>query len=100
MLRVFFHKFCARISGLFNEYCNPPEDEELEAVMREYARLGFPGCISSGDGVHIPWDKCPASLQSSHVGKEGVPTIAYNVSVRRRRIQSATRGHAGSRNDR
>ena len=77
---MFFHRFCGKISGLFNEYCAPPEGDELEAVLHEYALLGMPGAVSSGDGVHIPWDRCPASWASSFTGKEKVPTVAYNVS--------------------
>jgi hypothetical protein len=53
----------------------------MQEALRHYARHGFPGCLSSGDGVHIPWDRCPASMTSGYYGKEKCPTIAYNVRV-------------------
>ena len=46
-----------------------------------YARIGFPGAICSFDGVHVAWDRCPASQDAVHRGKEGYPSRVFNVAV-------------------
>ena len=57
-----------------------------------YSKLGMAGAISSGDGVHIPWDRCPASLASAYTGKEKVPTIGYNVALPALPVHAHVRG--------
>ena len=43
---------------------------------------------------------CPAELRTLHTGKEGYPTIAYNVSVDHRgNVFFVTPGSYGSCND-
>ena len=50
--------------------------------------------------VHVPWDRVPAALVSAYIGKEGIPTVAYKVTVRHDRwIMAASQGFAGSWND-
>jgi len=100
--RIFFHKFCKLFSEeFFSMYVKPPTTpEEIERVTRIYKLLGFPGAVGSVDCVHIKWDKCPFGLRSSCKGKEGFPTLSYEVSVdHTKRILSATRSHYGARND-
>ena len=54
-LRVFFHHFCKKISSQFDIYCHAVcTDVEIDLELLRYAKLGFPGCVASGDGVHIP----------------------------------------------
>lgn len=55
------------------------DDTLAERILREYEVLGFPGCIGAGDVVHIPWGRCPAQLASWMTGKEGFPTLAYQM---------------------
>ena len=31
------------------------------------------------DGVHVAWDRCAAALRARYTGKEGYPTICWNV---------------------
>lgn len=51
-------------------------------------------CVCAG------WDKCPAELSTLYTGKEGFPTVAYEVAVTAcRLIISATPGQPGSKND-
>ena len=102
VLRTFFHKFCALFSAkYFSIYCAPPSSEdEIKHTTGVYARMGLPGCIGSTDCVHIRWERCPAGSRSSHKGKEGYPTISYEVTVdHSKKIIAVTQGHPGARND-
>jgi hypothetical protein len=72
----------------------------MERNLAEYRALGLPGCVASTDGVHLSWDNCPDQWRNYFIGKEKVPTVAYNVTCNHRRfIHSVTVGHPGSRND-
>ena len=52
------------------------------------------------DGVHLAWDRCPQNLVKQFTGKEGYPTVAFNVVAdSTRRVQSATPAFQGTRND-
>lgn len=101
-LRVFYHKFCRHFSeALYTTYVHPPTtQEEISKVTEVYKRLGFPGAIGSVDCTHIRWDKCPAHLRATCKGKEGFPSLAYELTVDHfRRIHAVTEGHYGTRND-
>jgi hypothetical protein len=101
-IRSFFHKFCAAIVQHEADVwlCPPSTEQDIEKAVDMYAKRGFPGCIGSVDVVHVPWDRCPAALASSFIGKEGYPTVAYEVTVRHDKwIMAASRGFAGSWND-
>ena len=101
-IRKFFHKFNRLFSKeLFGVYCSPPTSvDEIKATTSVYAKLGLPGCLGSADCVHVRWDRCPASEFNSHKGKEGYPTLSYEVTVDHcKRIIASTEGHKGTRND-
>jgi hypothetical protein len=75
----------------------PTEPKECEEI---YSKLGFPGCLGSMDGVHLAWDRCPQNLVQQFKGKEGYPTVAFNVVAdSTRRVQSVTPAFQGTRND-
>jgi hypothetical protein len=100
--RRFFHDFCK----LFSEHYSPiyikPADtiDAIDKVTRVYERMGLPGCLGSVDCTHIPWDRCPAQQHSMYTGKEGFPSVAYEVACEHtHRIISVTSGHYGSRTD-
>jgi hypothetical protein len=100
--RVFFHHFCVKFIAKYREtYLTPPTtDEQLDRIMRMYERGGFAGCVGSTDCTHIPWDRCPAQLRTIYKGKEGYPTIAYEVTVdHTHKILNVTPGTYGARND-
>ena len=102
VLRKFFHRFCECFSAkYFSVYCSAPSTaEEIAHVTGVYARMGLPGCIGSTDCVHIRWERCPAGGRSIHKGKEGYPTLSYEVTVdHSKRIIACTQGHPGARND-
>ena len=98
----FFHKFCSWfVRNYHDRYIKAPKNKrELRALEETYRRCGFPGCVGSIDVVHIPWDRCPAGKRSWFKGKEGFPTLAYEVVVdHKRRIQHVTPSHPGAHND-
>lgn len=100
--RTFFHQFCSVINRhFFNIYIKPPQNqEEIQRITSVYEKLGLPGCIGSVDCVHIHWDKCPAKHKNLYKGKEGYPSVSYEVVCdHTHRILSTTAGHYGSRND-
>ena len=66
---------------LYPEMVYLPDGEELDSALEVFELLGFPGAYCSSDGVHIPWDACPAKYFAKFKGKELYPTIAFNVSV-------------------
>jgi hypothetical protein len=101
-IRQFFHRFCSAIVlHKAATYLTCPRTEAgIQQAVVQYARRGFPGCIGSTDVVHVPWDRVPAALVSAYIGKEGIPTVAYEVTVRHDRwIMAASQGFAGSWND-
>ena len=101
-IRLFFHKFCAAIVKHESPdwLSAPTTDDEIRRAVAMYAQEGFSGCLGSTDGVHVSYDRCPAALRSGMAGKEGIPTVAYEVTVRHDRwIMHATRGFPGAWND-
>ncbi len=61
--------------------------------------MGFPGWVGSIDCLHIGWDQSPHQYTNMYKGKEGFPSIAYEVICSSRKfVQSVTRGHPGARN--
>lgn len=101
--RVFFHTWCNKFAHkYFSKYCNPPETpEEIEKTLAVYDRLGFPGCIGSTDCVHIKWERCAVGERILHKGKEGFPTLSYELTCdHTSKIIAVTHGFPGTRSDR
>ena len=59
----------------------PTTSDEVAVLMDPWTRAGFPGCIACVDGVHIPWGGYRAGRKYMYVGKEGVPTLGFNVTI-------------------
>ena len=99
--RVFFLSWLSKMSSISTEYIYMPKTEEqFEFVVGEYSARGLPGCVGSVDVVHVGWDKCPHQHLNMYKGKEGFPSIAYEVICSSRKfIQSVSVGHPGTRND-
>jgi hypothetical protein len=78
-----------------------PEDEEDIAVsVALFARCGLPGFVSSMDVVHVRYDRCPHAQLPNYVGKEGHPTLGYQVHVGHNKvIYWMGSGFPGARND-
>ncbi|CAN0435614.1 unnamed protein product [Ascophyllum nodosum] len=96
-----FHTFCSRFAKEFNrEYVNLPTGDTLTKAMGYHHMLGVSGAIGSTDGTHVKWDYCLHSFQRSYTGKEGYPTIAYQVAVDfSGRVLGTMAGFAGAHND-
>jgi hypothetical protein len=101
ILREFYKEFLFNVATNLNSYIRFPQTpEEVRYCTETYAGENLPGCMGSIDCVHVPWPKAIASLRSWYVGKEGVPTIAFQVIVdHSRRILSVSQPHPGSLND-
>jgi hypothetical protein len=68
--------------------------------MHVYDRLGLTGAVGSIDCTHVHWERVPHELKPLYVGKEGFPTIVYEMIVNHnRKILYTTRGFPGSFND-
>lgn len=68
--------------------------------MDNYRKLGFTGAIGSTDVTHVGWGMCPFTLGRSFTGKEGFPTLAFEVTVDHAgRAIGVTQGFTGATND-
>lgn len=96
-----FHSFCKYFAEeLYEQYIYLPTGEYLTKVMEQYHRIGFPGAIGSTDVTHIYWGMCPYNQARMYTGKEGKPTIAYQVTVDHSgRVLAVTPGFTGATND-
>jgi hypothetical protein len=84
------------------DWIKPPTSApEIQRHQRLFALCGFPGAVSSQDAVHPgAWDNCPSQERYLFTGKEGFPTLVWNVNVSHtRRIFSMHGPFAGSKND-
>jgi hypothetical protein len=101
-IQVFFLKFCLLctlyLAAIHIKF--PSTVSEIRECVETYAEENLPGCMGSVDCVHVPWPKALASQRSWYVGKEGVPTVAFQVIVNhKRKILSVSMPHPGAHND-
>ena len=89
------------VETFFKEEIRMPRTvEEVKKHSDIYARLGYPGCVLSHDGVHVPWGNCPYLARHRYTGKEGFPSVVFNVCVSHAwEIFSVTDGFPGATND-
>ena len=99
--RAFFHLFLDKMYSIREDYIYYPRTpEELKPVMERYASKGLPGAGGSIDVVHMKWYDCPAVDRNRSVGKEGYPTLAFEViSGFDREILGVSSVQFGTRND-
>jgi hypothetical protein len=77
-----FKGFCQLFRDrFFSTYVSPPTGEYLEKVLGSYREMGMPGAFGSIDCTHVKWDMCPVSLTNLCSGKEGFPTLSFEISV-------------------
>ena len=55
-------------------------DAEIQKLQHAFAMCGFPGAVASQDCVHVHWDNAPSQERWLSTGKEGFPTVAWNVN--------------------
>ena len=100
-IQASFHQFCKYFAEEFyEEHIFLPTGTMQTKVMEDFHKVEFTGAVGSTDVTHIRWDCCVYSLVRSYTGKEGFPTIAYQVTVDHSgRALAVTRGFAGAHND-
>jgi len=88
------------VASQYAIWVHPPTGEYLRETMEIYMKCGFPGCVASMDCVHVAWGMCPASRFNDHKGKEGYPTVVFEVVVDHlKQIMAVSRVHRGTIND-
>ena len=99
--RKIFHKFCKKMYSIRDRYVfYPRTEEELSKIMERYEAMKLPGAAGSIDVVHLRWRHCPAGDANRCTGKEGYPTVAFEViSGFDREILGVSSIQFGSRND-
>ncbi|KAL9185687.1 hypothetical protein ACHAXT_003464 [Thalassiosira profunda] len=99
--RLFFHRFIDHMYSIRDEHIYLPRNvQELKATMARYESVGLPGNTGSIDVVHSKWSLCPAGDLSRAKGKEGYPSIAWEViSDFDRRVLGVSSAQFGTRND-
>jgi len=101
-LDYLFKAFVFNISShLFHEFIYIPEGgRELSSICNAYQKLGFPGCFGSMDCTHVRWWNCPGDTQNASIGKDGHPSLAFQVLVDHgRRILHCSKAYLGRLND-
>ena len=77
-----FRKFInGMIEKIYPCFVKFPTGAELDKVMQTYAELGLPGAVGSMDCTHVEWMMCPKGERFGAKGKEGYPTLAFQVVV-------------------
>ena len=78
----------------------PDNFDDLKSVMDKYMAKKLPGCGGSIDVVHLKWSNCPAGDYNRSLGKEGFPTLAFEVVTgHKRNILGVAPVQFGTRND-
>jgi hypothetical protein len=79
LMRCLKH-FCNAIaSTLKREFLRVSNCEELAAIEKQYAAMGFPRCIGCVDVASWFWSKCPVGWQGQDTGKDGKPCSRLEV---------------------
>jgi len=98
--RIFKH-FVMTFKDLFyDDYIGIPKGIQLAKTMEVFRQLGLPGCMGSMDATHVKWSKCPKSIRHLCMGKEGFPTLAFNVIVdHTKKVLHVSTAFMGATND-
>ena len=79
---VVFKKFVFGLSKiLYPAFVKFPTGNDLQKVLDVYAKLGLPGCVGSMDCTHVKWMMCKKGKRFACIGKEGFPTLVFQVIV-------------------
>jgi hypothetical protein len=78
IFKTFVTNFAAHIFPL---YVKIPNQERLKKIMEVYRKLGIPGAVGSMDCTRLKWSKCPKRYRQQSIGKEGFPTLIFQVIV-------------------
>jgi hypothetical protein len=94
-------RFVLAVNSAFrDQYLRKPSVEDLQWILDDNSKRGFPGMIGSLDCMHWQWENCPYAWKGTFSGKERHPTLVLEaVCDRRLRIWHVFFGLAGSNND-
>ena len=100
-VNAMFKSFVKAYSEAFYDvHVYVPEGEELEQVVDDYTKMGFPDCVGSMDVTHLMWKQCPSSLRHVCTGRYHCPSVAFQmVCAHTRRIHHVSRPFYGATND-
>ena len=101
-MQTFFHKFTEWFTEkVYPKFVFTPKTKnDLVEIETAYALLGLPGALGSMDVVHFAWGMCPAQVTNLAKGKEGYPSLAYNVICDHEgRALAVLKGAYGATND-
>jgi len=100
-IAVAVHKFVRFIIARFGpDYLRPPNDSELNEMLRRNAARGMPGCIGAIDCSHWQWRACPTALAGQFQNRKGRRTVVLEtVCDEDTYIYHFYIGCAGSQND-
>lgn len=93
-----FHAFMERYATeLYATTVVKPTGQALADTLKAFDAAGFPGAVGSTAVTHLHWQHAPFSGRQSYLGKEGLPTLAYECTVDRSgRCLAATKGMPGA----
>ena len=94
-------RFVKGVRELFEKtYLREPTVEDMNWILQDNAKRGFPGMIGSLDCMHWEWQNCPYAWKGAYSGRSGHPTIVLEaVCDRRLWIWHSFFGVEGSNND-
>jgi hypothetical protein len=73
-------RFCIAVNDVYgDEALRHPTLDNVNRLLDEGHRSGFPGCIRSIDCMHWAWKNCPAAWKGMFQGKSGVPTVVLEA---------------------
>ncbi|XP_010451370.1 PREDICTED: uncharacterized protein LOC104733493 [Camelina sativa] len=78
--RKCLHEFTAAIILLFgDEYLRRPTQDNLERLLYQNEKRGFPGMVGSIDCMHWGWKNCPTAWKGMYSRSTGKPTIVLEA---------------------
>ena len=100
-INIFFKEFVNNFPVAYKErFVYFPTGKELKEVMVQYENMGVCLACGSVDVTHVHLGMCPESFKIHCTGKEGFPTLAFQVICGpKRRIFHCSDGYYGSYND-
>ena len=102
VVRRFFHKLNAYlVKHEYSKHVQPPEGPaEVAACGHKFAKMGFPGAITTIDATHVQWLNCPSMDGWRNTGKDGFPTRSFNCAVGPcLEFHHVHKSHPGAHND-
>lgn len=102
VVRRFFHAWNAwLVKHEYPKHVYPPSTEhDIQRTEAKFAKMGYPGAITTIDATHVEWLQCPAMHAWRCTGKDGYPTRSYNCAIGpNKEFHHVHRSHPGAQND-